>query len=131
MNREEFQEIVDRIAGKQFFSGKRRYDGEYRSRTVLIVKWETGGVSGGSCWEDSNPQPYYTNNPEPDFSDLDDILKEVCPNISFFQYKELCKNIIYGSEIDYEYYGNHTEYSKKSISVDDIWNFLTENALVG
>jgi hypothetical protein len=133
MNREEFQEIVDEIAGKErIYSAKLKWnDFRYQSRTILTVEWATGGYSGGNCWDDSDPQPYYTGNVEQNLHDLDKILEKVCPTISFLQYKLLCENIKYGTRTEYEYYGNSTTYSTKSISVDDIWSFLVEKNLVG
>lgn len=104
------------------------YCGQYeKCDPYLQIKWETGGVSGGSCWETSNPLPYTTNNVEPDFEMLDDILLEYVPKLSFLQYKQLNKYIKTDSETEYEYYGNCTKYGIKRILLKDLYQFICDN----
>ena len=33
----------------------------------IINFWETGGISGGSCWDSSNPRPYTVSNRKESF----------------------------------------------------------------
>ncbi len=81
---------------------------------VIYMRWITGGVSGGSCWEDSNPLPY-TNEKEPDFIALNETIKELNISLTFNQY-EVIKNLIqYKIDSEAEYYGNSTDYETKYI----------------
>jgi hypothetical protein len=91
---------------------------------VLYMRYHTGGVSGGSCWESSNPQPYITDNPKPKFEVLDLVLKELMLNISFFQFREIEKLIHTNSHSEYEYYGNSTDFNIEYIILSDLINAL-------
>lgn len=122
MTRNEFQQIVHEICGLEFFpSDSYSYSGKDGLRKTISVKWEIGGYSGGSCWDDSNPQPYTTDNLEPKFDEFNAILREVCPNISHLNYLELESLIKYSNYTYAEYYGNCTKYKVKSIDVDYLW----------
>ena len=58
---------------------------------VVYGKYETGGYSGGSCWDDSDPQHYSADAPKDRLRLLDLVLAKLCPNISYLQYKEISK----------------------------------------
>ncbi len=60
---------------------------------IISVDWTIGGLTGGSCWGGS-ADTARTADPEPEFEDLDKILAEICPNISFLQYRRLCQAVI-------------------------------------
>lgn len=92
----------------------------------LRVKWETGGVGGGSCWEDSNPQPYTSNEQPEELTDLDNLLEEIAPNITFLQYRNLAKLIKNSSYTQNEYYGNCTNYAIKKIYIKELYDYLVE-----
>jgi len=93
----------------------------------LSVKWETGGISGGSCWDSSNPQPYSSSEPEGELTILDALLEEINPNITFIQYKNLYNKLI-NSDTDSvgEYYGNCTDYGIKFIRVKELYEYMDE-----
>lgn len=134
MTREEFQKIVDEIAGEEYVHSmpyKFGVKGHYIPRTTLKIEWSTGGYEGGNCWDDTEPRYYSNGDCEPEFSDLDNILGKVCPQIGFLQYKALCKEVItYNTRSESEYYGNSTDYSSKSISVNALYNTLVSKGLV-
>jgi len=90
---------------------------------VIYMRWETGGYSGGSCWDDSDPQPYY-NDDKPKFTVLDLVLKKLKPDISYLNYKEIEKLIHSNSETEYEYYGNSRDYSVEYIILSDLYKLL-------
>ena len=92
---------------------------------VIYMRWETGGVSGGSCWDNSNPQPYTTDG-EPSFKVLDLVLKELYPDISYLMFKGIEKLINSNEETDWEYYGNCTEFSIKYIVLSELIDYLEE-----
>lgn len=93
----------------------------------LYVEWETGGVSGGSCWEDSDPRPYTIRDVrEPEFKDLDKTILLFWPTIGFIQYKDLVNELVkYGDYSEHEYYGNCTNYSTKTVALKDLHAYLT------
>lgn len=88
----------------------------------LTHKYETGGVSGGSCWDDSDPQSYTVSDPDDKFEILDYLLSELNPRISFLQYKKLEGQIKREEKTDQEYYGNRTEYVVLSIPLQLIYD---------
>ena len=90
---------------------------------VVYMRWETGGVSGGSCWGNSDPQPYETDN-NPNFEVLDITLKTLLPNISYLYFKGIEKLIHSSEETDWEYYGNCTNFSIKYIILSELIDYL-------
>jgi hypothetical protein len=90
------------------------------------IEWVTGGITGGSCWGGENVRSR-SGELEPNFDGLDRILEEICPNITFLQYKRICQDIV--KEDDYtqnEYYGNCTEYKIKYFSAEDLFKTLKD-----
>ncbi len=93
----------------------------------ILQYWEIGGVEGGNWTENSNPHSYKTDENIPkEFDDLDNILTEVCPNISFLMYKKIQQMVMYFKAINYEYYGNNTEYQVRYINLKDLYDFLVK-----
>jgi hypothetical protein len=101
-----------------------REDHEKVDEIRLVHKYETGGVSGGSCWDSSNPQPYTVSRPDSEFEILDFLLSKLNPRISFLEYKELEKQINQEDKTDYEYYGNRTEYVVLSLPLQVIYDHI-------
>jgi hypothetical protein len=99
---------------------------------VLHHEWVTGGVSGGSCWDQGESRHYPRDGqPEPDFTELDNVLESLCPNLSFLQYKKLASAIIkVESRTEDEYYGNSTTYSVKLVRLGDLYDKLKELKLI-
>jgi len=68
------------------------HSGNYTVKTkvdpFIELDWVTGGITGGSCWGGEADQPIESEK-EPDFSELDLILEEFAPNITYLQYKKL------------------------------------------
>ncbi len=90
----------------------------------LYDKICVGGYSGGSCW---GGEPVYRRNNDinSEFTELDEFLEKVFPEIPFLKYKSLKKDLIKEFEFDeYEYYGNTIEYIVKLIVVKDMLEFL-------
>lgn len=56
---------------------------------VIYCRYETGGYMGGSCWDDSDPQPYTEQPPKDRMKVLDLVLKELKPDISYLEFKML------------------------------------------
>lgn len=95
----------------------------------IYVQNETGGVSGGSCWDSSNPHPYTNTNPKEDFIELDVILEMFNSNISFIQYKNLKRSVVHTVQYtSYEYYGNHTDYEVEYVILKELYDYLSEKS---
>ncbi len=91
---------------------------------VIYCRYGTGGVSGGSCWDSSNPQPYHLEEPKDKMKVLDLVLTELCPNISYLQYKKVEKLIQETWKTEYEYYGNSTDFDIQYIVLSDLYKLL-------
>lgn len=86
---------------------------------------ECGGVSGGSCWDSSNPQAYHTEIADPGLgSVLDKFLEAHFPKLTFLDYRKLMRAVQVSSYSDRGYYGNRTDYTVWSLSFDDVWEVL-------
>jgi hypothetical protein len=90
---------------------------------VVYMRYETGGTSGGSCWSDSNPVPYSKTN-VPEFEVLDLVVQELCPNISYLQYKQINKLKKNNEDTEYEYYGNSTDWKVEYIILSELEELL-------
>lgn len=93
---------------------------------VVYSRYETGGVKGGSCWDNSNPQPYTEECPKDHMAILDILLTEVMPSIGFSQYKRIQTLIESNEDSSWEYYGNHTDYLIEYILLSELEKVLTE-----
>lgn len=114
MTWEDFKKKVNDVLGYS------RDIDEYR------VDWVTGGLTGGNCWGDNADSPI-SADPEPEMHGIDDILSEVCPNISFLTYKKLMQEIVKtGEDTSYEYYGNYTHYAYKTVNIRDLYDELVK-----
>ena len=100
----------------------------------LYSQWNSGGVTGGSCWDEGGTDPHYPveGEPEPEFTDIDEALTALCPNLSFLQYKKLMASGIVeiGSYSENEYYGNYTTYTYKSIKLRKLFDKLFDMGLL-
>lgn len=90
---------------------------------VFYNRVETGGYSGGSCWNDE-VSPYTTGESYISLHALDTALEIICPKISFIEYKQLDKMVTNSYETEYEYYGNRSEYVISYLEVGVVINFL-------
>jgi hypothetical protein len=104
---------------------------EVQPESFIVTAWETGGYSGGSCWDDSNPTPYSVDIKCEDLVLLDKILEVLCPSITFLQYKRLDKDVpIRSGDMSIsEYYGNCTDYAYKAVDLLSLYQWLVKNDL--
>lgn len=123
VNKKEFKELIESLDISVNFQ-------DFEENTIGI-KWITGGMRGGSCWDEGNSQRYASEgDPKPEFEDLDLILEKVMSNITFLQYKKLCKFLIKEkSWSEDEYYGNSTNYIINYIFIDELYDYLMENLI--
>jgi len=91
--------------------------------------WVTGGMSGGNCYGDEARPIYYADRPK-DLMDLDTLLNEINPKITFLQYKQI-ENLIETQDwTDIEYYGNYTYYCYKYLDLKKMYDKLKELSLI-
>lgn len=93
-------------------------------RLALILKYETGGVSGGSCWDSSNPTYYSNDEPKPKFKLLNEALKILKPDLTFLQFHDVEELMHTFDYTVHEYYGNRTDYEITYVYIDELENTL-------
>jgi hypothetical protein len=91
---------------------------------VVYGRYETGGITGGSCW--GTERHYYTEDaPKDRMKVLDLVLKELKPNITFLEYREISELIHDNSERDEgDYYGNCKDWKIEYIILSELYNLL-------
>jgi hypothetical protein len=93
----------------------------------LIESVYTGGYRGGNCWD--NTEPYFeSSDNKVEFGLLDKFLAEVAPNITFLKYKGISELIKEDEKTEYEYYGNTSDYKIFYIDLNDLYDYLSEEA---
>lgn len=98
-------------------------------KTLDSQSWSLGG-SAGSCWGDEKSK-VYPDTPPTSFSDLDNVLEKVCPQISFLQYKKIHKECVTTkTEGESDYYGGYVEYAKFVCDIEKLYSILVELELV-
>lgn len=93
---------------------------------VIYMRWEIGGMDGGSYHEDSILKAYKSDEPKPKFEALDLVLQELKPDITYLQYREVETLIMqgYGDKDSHDYYGNCTEYDIEYIILSELIELL-------
>jgi len=91
---------------------------------VIYGRYETGGYSGGSCWDDSDPQYYSQKAPDDRMKVLDLVLKVIKPNISYLDFRMISGLIHNNEETEHEYYGNSTDWMIEYIKLSDLYEAL-------
>lgn len=90
---------------------------------VVYMRWNCGGISGGSCWDSSRPR-HYEGDDKPEFKALDYLLEEIYPNITYLTYKKISGIV---NNVDYSeggYYGNRDDYEIEYILVSKLLELL-------
>lgn len=139
MNKEQFAKAVVKNYDVRKIDNTKSY---YRNRYIyldnkdtlpiehlyLYWEWSTGGVSGGSCWDSSNPQPYTSSEVED--SALDRLFEEYFPNITFLSYRNFLSKFVKVGEYSLgEYYGNCTNYATRTVNLLELYNFLVDKGV--
>lgn len=131
MTLEEFKELTKEYWATVNLS-KYSYSREEENKDVILVKWSSGGYSGGSCWG-GNAERYTSDEKEPDLP-IDDILEKIAPEITFLKFRKLNKEIdYYMSSLEYtqdDYYGNSTDYKVKFILISSLYNIFVEEGII-
>ena len=85
--------------------------------------WTTGGVGGGSCWDDGEHDNHYAieGDKEPELTDLFTIMEAISPELSFLKARKLMELIKYDSYTDNEYYGNCYHFGVKYVDLRELY----------
>lgn len=94
---------------------------------VIYQRHETGGVSGGSCWDESNPQPYENWKDREKWIALEMALKIINPSLTYSQFTEIENLVTSSTETEWEYYGNCQHYDIWYLSLEKLYKFLNIN----
>lgn len=90
--------------------------------------WSRGGTYGTWCDEELG---IISPEPQPEFTAFDDILMEICPNITFLQYKKLYNECVKIDEFsEHDYYGGTEYMAKYVLDMKKLVNMLIEMGLV-
>jgi len=137
MTKEEFLEIVKEAEVCLYTKDGRRFcyfpSGESPNMEAgLHCRWVSGGSTGKSCWGgDARPVDPDRESEELEES-LEKILTKICPNMTFLQYKRLCRDLIeYGESGDGgDYYGNYYDYGTKWLELQKLYDRLRTLELI-
>lgn len=132
MNYKEFLEEVSELLYQnknwdQYYCGPKSLD-----EKGLWCYWTTGGQTGGSCW-DNGSHVYRPVEPEPeqDLEGIDEILTHFAPKMSFLEYRQIEKMVVYeDKECSWDYYGNWTSCRQKSLSMKTLFDFLCDKGYI-
>jgi predicted kinase len=87
-------------------------------------EWCTGGMMG-NCWDDTMV-PYDPDEPN-DFEELDSLLEQTCPQLTFLQYKKIWRECVTLEENrQSEYYGGYSTYMHYECKLEKLYNLLDE-----
>ncbi|MEK6829085.1 MAG: hypothetical protein AABY15_03080 [Nanoarchaeota archaeon] len=90
--------------------------------------WCLGGTWGGYDGSTGTVSP--SAAPE-GFRELDDLLEEVAPNITFLQYKKIMNECVSNNEYsDGDYYGGRTYHNQQVLDVKALYSYLIEKELI-
>lgn len=92
---------------------------------VIYKAQVISGHSGGSCWDDSNPE-YFENKKDESWKCLDLVLEKLKPSITYLQYKKISSLIHTNEETEREYYGNDRDWLIQYIILSELEEFLNK-----
>lgn len=113
---------------------KTMYEGTFlpkSSNTELGIMKSSQWCTGGTCKDCWGGVSECTPQPPVEFTELDTLLEELCPNITFLQYKSITAKCV-SIEDDYEcdYYGGRRLYSRYICDLKKLYDGLIELGLI-
>lgn len=97
--------------------------------TKYTVYWCIGGRDGGNCW--GNNYSYSIDAEEEPEIGIDELLEQVCPNITYLQYKKIIKDVVHKEQKEIrEYYGNYRIVKYKIIIYRDLYDALVKYKVI-
>lgn len=93
---------------------------------VIYSRYTTGGVTGGSCWGDSNLRPYTCEPDKEHMAVLDIVLEALKPDIRYLDAVKLRRMTSNNNQTKSDdYYGNYSEYYIEWISLAVVEEFVS------
>lgn len=94
-----------------------------------------GGTSGGSCWDtgdNDNHYGYTVSHGDIEIECLEAILADICPQITFLQYKRLTREMDaeFLETSENEYYENSSDYQQRVVKMGDLYDALVTVGVV-
>lgn len=104
------------------------YSNCWKDENVLESEsWSKGG-DWCNCWGNSGT---ISPDPTPEFKEFDDLLTDICPNITFLQYKKLYSECVREEEYkEYDYYGGCEYHGKWVCDLKQLYEMLIEMKLI-
>ena len=100
----------------------------YNENELRSDTWCLGGT-WGNCW--GNSGQVSADEQPTEFKEFDDLLTELCPNITLLQYKKLYKaTVSIETEEEYDYYGGSVENAYYKCNLKDLYNMMVEMDLI-
>ena len=91
--------------------------------------WSLGGTYG-NCWD--NDLGYVSPDEQPaSFTELDELLENLCPQLTFLKYKELYRQcVIIEQKTENDYYGGSVQYAFYKCNIAKFFELLNEWNLI-
>ncbi len=118
------QEKELRRHGYALVPSKEKYVGSSLSTVegaLVSPSWCNGGMTGGSCYGDLAEEEVWAED-RPTW--LEDLVKELFPDISSLKFRQLQKKIVQLEYTEYECYGNYTVIAFEVLRVSDLFEVL-------
>ena len=93
---------------------------------VIYTVYITGGVDGGTCWEDSDPQRFAEEPPKDRYKVIELVLSILMPKITFIEYKQVEALMHTNDETECQYYGNEDDKRVEYIILSELLVLLTK-----
>lgn len=126
----EFELVEKEVHKMNVFESKFLTKGSYYNEQELRSDtWCLGGTCG-NCWDDTLSHIGADMQPT-EFKEFDDLLTELCPNITLLQYKKLYNaTVSIETERECDYYGGSTENAYYKCNLKDLYNMMVEMGLI-
>jgi len=96
-----------------------------RDDVVVYYDWSTGGLSGGNCWDDTEPTYYASNETEPEDNPFAKALELYAEDISYIRFRKISSKVLYEyTHRYYEYYGNRSDIEGRAFIVRELYEGL-------
>lgn len=90
-------------------------------------EWTLGGTT--SDWNGYTVE--FLKEQTPDFVEFDELIEQVCPNISFIQYKNIYRKcVVQKTRTDYDYYSGSEEKAWWECNLKTLYKTLLEKGLI-
>lgn len=116
--------ITKRKSLYQMFKDKYKLEDELKSD-----EWSMGGTYG-NCY-DSELRPVSGDVPISSFEQFDNLMEEICTNMTFLQYKKIYNHCVTSdTRSEGDYYGGRVDYGLYKCDVKKLYDILIEKEII-